>query len=235
MGLDRATSNVRRIPTRFSFAHDVESLADELHLNRWQRYVVMTTKAIILHHSQVLLFVVPFVAYMASMGTYQRVFAIVVVFKEAWHFFLTWIGMFVNPNFLLFTPSTEEDRRYTLQYALDPEVFIAQSISFRDGDPPAHVRWLPLSEFTLWISVVGGICAWLCLFIGTLGDGAMYPSLFVGYLISGAAPLALLIESGENIVANEYRFREDEPHDYTGTVGVRPNLFASFPIQFHGD
>jgi len=129
LGFDKATGNKQNVPTRYDHMYEWKDLMKELKLTVAQAYSVMSAKAVFLHHAQVLLFMMPYFAYRNFMGFWQSMFASIVLAKELWYFAITWVGISMNPAFLLFTPFTEKKRDYVVQYVADPEVFIAQSIA----------------------------------------------------------------------------------------------------------
>merc|ERR1712096_176382 len=50
----------------------------------------------------------------------------------------------------------------------------------------------PIQRATWWASLIGGTAAFIAIAIGLYGDGAMFPSLLIGYTISGTSALVFL-------------------------------------------
>lgn len=193
LALDRLTAIKPDAPQiQFSFGKsEWGDLQREHFPDKKTAQLVSFWKLVCLHLMQVVFFWLPFIAYQSFMGPWQNTFAKVVCFKETWYGILAIVGTISNPSFLLFPPFNEKDWKLVLQYFLDPDLFIAQCIVREEGKAFAMLHWLPI--LTIVFSGTAGACAWLAVAVGLAGDGAMFPSLFVGYMIAGTAPFVFPI------------------------------------------
>lgn len=157
--------------------------------NRRLAKMVSCYKLFGLHLMQVVFFLVPFGIYSGFMGLVQWSFATVVAVKEAWYFVLIVRGTRINPSFLLFPPFNETDYRKVIQYGLMPDMFIVQCISGRPLDLRNRRNIDVSTGITIALTFLSGISAWLAMVVGLSGRGAMFPTLLLGYLTAGGAPL----------------------------------------------
>lgn len=84
----------------------------------WQAIFVSWVKLFALHLMQPILFIVPFLAYSASMGWVQYLCAIVVVLNEVMYIWITTLGLYFNRKYFLHCPFN--DARSGLHYPSGP-------------------------------------------------------------------------------------------------------------------
>lgn len=155
----------------------------------WQAIAVSAIKAGGLHAMQPFLFVVPYAAYSKDMGWIQFVCATFVVLNELWYLFIIPYAMRLNPKWLLYPPlsDTTDPLSFTYEkpgpvaYFVAPAFFITASIDC----------WGFMFFFSAFYGIFASVCAWVALAVGLVGNGVMFPSLLIGYILSAFEALVV--------------------------------------------
>eukprot|EP00928_Gymnodinium_smaydae_P070371 TRINITY_DN54213_c0_g1_i1.p1 TRINITY_DN54213_c0_g1~~TRINITY_DN54213_c0_g1_i1.p1 ORF type:complete len:458 (-),score=45.72 TRINITY_DN54213_c0_g1_i1:134-1465(-) len=188
-GVDRIASARTTIRTNFDFTKSLTELSIEQEFETpLQIFGVIASKLAVYHCGQVLFVVAGFFAYKVYMGPWQIFFGTIAILKEAWYLSLIVWATCCNRGFLMFCPASERRSQLTYAYFFDPDYFLACCVS---GDDNSLARNTNIRTLSFVVSFIGGCAAMLAMLVGLVGDGAMFPSLFVGYLYSGLSVLVL--------------------------------------------
>lgn len=170
-GLQRKLPGIRRMAAsaNFDFAKGWHSSRAELELGAIGAFCCSLVTLLCWHLSQPAFWCLTAYAYGPWMGWWQWGFAMSVLAKELIYLgFIAW-GLFMAPQFLLFSPTREQDPEKRLIHALVPELFIAHCIT--RGEP--------------------GIATYIAFLGSFLGLGAA-PALIIGLVLDGAMAVPLL-------------------------------------------
>ena len=128
----------------------------------------------------------PWFAYKDLMLWGQFCFARIVAMKEALYFVNLLLATCFSPGYLLLAPFSEKNKGWKLAYLLSPESVVMFSLggASRELDEFARISYL--------VNIAASLSAWIALVIGFFDHGTMFPSLAVGYLLSGLSPMGAL-------------------------------------------
>ena len=116
-------------------------------------------------------------------------FATIVALKEALYIVNLLLATCFSPGYLLLAPFSEKNKGVKLAYLLSPESVVMLSLL---GVGSGGVVLGLFAFFSFWTNIAASLSAWIALVIGFFGHGTMFPSLAVGYLLSGLSPVGAL-------------------------------------------
>ena len=119
----------------------------------------------------------------------QFFFATIVAMKEALYFMNLLLATYLSPGYLLSAPFSEKNKRVKLAYLLSPESVV---MLYPLGVGSGGVVLGLFAFISYFANIAASLSAWIALVIGFFGHGAMFPSLAVGYLLSGLSPIGAL-------------------------------------------
>ena len=187
-GLDRLTTAHETIVTDFIKDFSWDGQRQQQKLQWHQAVIISAVKFVFWHLGQIVFFWAAWFAYKDMMSTGQFCFATIVAMKEALYFVNLLLATCYSPGYLLLAPFSEENKTVKLTYLLSPESVVVFSLyARRDGG----VLGL-FAGISFWSNIIASLSAWIALVIGFFGHGTMFPSLAVGYLLSGLSPIGAI-------------------------------------------
>lgn len=187
-GLNKIFGFTKTMPTFYSTRKTWEVLQNEQELSLWQACLVGVAKLSCWHLLQIAWFVLTFYAYSPLMSQRQRIFAVLVVVKEALYAVVLVCGVVMAPKFLLFSPASDQSRVFRVAYILSPDAFVADTLSMSISNRLAST----LFQMVTLLSATLSLASWVALSLG-FADGAMTFALACGYVLSGLTPVGLMV------------------------------------------
>eukprot|EP01084_Bolivina_argentea_P061242 111926_1 len=164
---------------------------EQLGLNTCAALFISLIRLIFWHCMQPCLYCFVMYAYWDLLDRGQQILAVIVAVRECIYFCLTFIGVCVNPTFLLIDlrASWKDDRGQTLLYIMGPEKYVWFSIGVFDTSVCGQF-FFGTVLIILVIADTGGIVAFVWAFVVR----NVYIPMMIGYTVTalGALYIALL-------------------------------------------
>ena len=88
-------------------------------------------------------------------------------------------------------PFSEKNTLLKLGYLLSPECVVMVSVGTLADSRDGSV-FETFAVISYLVNIIASVSAWIALAIGFFGHGTMFPSLAVGYLLSGLSPIGAI-------------------------------------------
>ena len=188
-GLDRLTTAHEKIVTDFMKDISWDGQMSQQKMQWHEAVIISAVKFVFWHLGQIVFFWTAWFAYKDMMLWGQFCFATIVALKEALYFVNLLLATYFSPGYLLLAPFSEKNKGWKLAYLLSPESVVMESLIGRSGVMRVLAFFQVISYF---VNFAASLSAWIALVIGFFDHGTMFPSLAVGYLLSGLSPIGAL-------------------------------------------
>ena len=185
-GLDRLTTAHETIVTEYLRDDSWERQRTQQKLQWHEALIISAVKFVFWHLGQIVFFWTAWFAYKDMMSWGQFCFATIVALKEAVYFVNLLLATCISPVYLMLAPFSEKNKGVKLVYLLSPESVVMESLFFFSANGGVLETFSYISYFA---NIAASLSAWIALLIGFFGHGTMFPSLAVGYLLSGLSPI----------------------------------------------